>query len=238
MKTLDIPHGLHRGRNFLESFGGHSNDPMLLLMEIPHTSHLEGKFFESCGCLLLVCRDDTGSNNLPIYKIMKGYSVWSVRYLVNIEQLMHPLPKGWSIRIRVWSICLGEREKDAFVVINISGKIKFEKIKTATPCRPSAIHPRDHEDHQDDDAYPERESSAKRHKTSELGTYSMGKSSSGHAMKQEQEPNMSGLGSVSQELLEEMSVEIDEDQPQKAIDKMLKQRCNSGEEHQYHLDQM
>ncbi|GKA21368.1 hypothetical protein Tco_0701357 [Tanacetum coccineum] len=58
MTTLDIPHGLHRGRNFLESFGCHSNDPMLLLMEIPHMLHLEGKFFESCGCLLLVCRDD------------------------------------------------------------------------------------------------------------------------------------------------------------------------------------
>ncbi|GKE91409.1 hypothetical protein Tco_1572504 [Tanacetum coccineum] len=60
MTTLDIPHGLHRGRNFLESFGGHSNDQMLLLMEIPHMLHLEGKFFESCGCLLLVCKDDIG----------------------------------------------------------------------------------------------------------------------------------------------------------------------------------
>ncbi|GJY90277.1 hypothetical protein Tco_0505473 [Tanacetum coccineum] len=59
--SLEIPHGLHRGRNFLESFGGPSNDPVLLLMEIPHMLHLEGKFFESCGCLLLVCRDDIGS---------------------------------------------------------------------------------------------------------------------------------------------------------------------------------
>nr|GEV85541.1 retrovirus-related Pol polyprotein from transposon TNT 1-94 [Tanacetum cinerariifolium] len=40
---------------------------------------------------------------------------------------------------------------------------------------------------------------------------------------------------VSQELLEEISREIDEAQPQKAIDEMLRQRCNSGEEHQYHL---
>nr|GEV39632.1 putative reverse transcriptase domain-containing protein [Tanacetum cinerariifolium] len=47
MTNLDIPHGLHKGRNFLESFGGHSNDPMLLLMEIPHMLHLKVKFFES-----------------------------------------------------------------------------------------------------------------------------------------------------------------------------------------------
>ncbi|GKC25629.1 hypothetical protein Tco_1027779 [Tanacetum coccineum] len=89
-----------------------------------------------------------------------------------------------------------EQLRNADLAIWLSLKIKFEKITTATPCRPSAIHRRDHEDHQDDDAHPEGESSAKRHKTSELGTYSMGKSSSGHAMKQEQEPNMSGLGSV------------------------------------------
>ncbi|GJT57187.1 reverse transcriptase domain-containing protein [Tanacetum coccineum] len=133
MTTLDIPHGLHRGRNFLESFGGHSNDLMLLLMEIPYMLHLEGKFFESCGCLLLVCRDDIGSNDFTIYEIMKGSSVWSIRYLVNIEQLMHPLPEGWSIRTSVWSICLGEGEEDAFVVINISGKVvKYHLISKTT----------------------------------------------------------------------------------------------------------
>ncbi|GJT50398.1 hypothetical protein Tco_0976555 [Tanacetum coccineum] len=97
MTTLDIPHGLHMGRKNLESFGVHSNDPMLLLMEIPHMLHLEGKFFESCGCLLLVCRDDIGSNDFTIYEIIKGSSMWLIRYLINIEQLMHPLPEGWSM---------------------------------------------------------------------------------------------------------------------------------------------
>ncbi|GKA72266.1 reverse transcriptase domain-containing protein [Tanacetum coccineum] len=43
----EIPHGLHMGRNFLECFGGSSDDPILLLLEIPHMLHLEGKFFES-----------------------------------------------------------------------------------------------------------------------------------------------------------------------------------------------
>ncbi|GJZ05774.1 hypothetical protein Tco_0539567 [Tanacetum coccineum] len=34
-----------------------------------------------------------------------------------------------------------------------------------------------------------------------------------------------------------MSGEIDEAQLQKVIDELLRQRCNSGEEHQYHVDQ-
>nr|GEX88892.1 hypothetical protein [Tanacetum cinerariifolium] len=100
-------------RNILESFGGPSNDPILLLMEIPHMLDLDGKKFESCGCLLLVCRDDIGFTEFTIYEMMKGSSVWSVS---------------------VWSICLGEGEEDAFVVINLSGKVvKYNLIsKTKT----------------------------------------------------------------------------------------------------------
>ncbi|GKG28637.1 hypothetical protein Tco_0416002 [Tanacetum coccineum] len=41
---------------------------------------------------------------------------------------------------------------------------------------------------------------------------------------------------ASQELLEEMSKEIDEAKLQNAVDEMLRQRYNSGEEHQYHVD--
>ncbi|GKA50091.1 hypothetical protein Tco_0743164 [Tanacetum coccineum] len=110
MTSLEIAHGLHRGRNFLESFGGPINDLILLLMEIPHMLHLEGKIFELCGCLLLVCRDDIGSTEFTIYEMMKGSSMWSV------------------------SICLGEGEEDAFVVINLSGKVvKYNLIsKTNT----------------------------------------------------------------------------------------------------------
>ncbi|GJQ91187.1 hypothetical protein Tco_0002326 [Tanacetum coccineum] len=43
---------------------------------------------------------------------------------------------------------------------------------------------------------------------------------------------------VSHELWEEISGEGDKAQLQKAINDMLRQRCNSGEEHQYHVDQM
>ncbi|GKB09387.1 hypothetical protein Tco_0837699 [Tanacetum coccineum] len=80
----DHAHGLHRGRKFLESFGGPINDPILLLMELPHMLHLEGKFFESCGCLLLVCKDDIGSTEFTIYEMMKGFfPMGSIRKVVN-----------------------------------------------------------------------------------------------------------------------------------------------------------
>ncbi|GJW41734.1 hypothetical protein Tco_0067579 [Tanacetum coccineum] len=64
--TIQIPHGLHRGRNFLESFGGSSDDPILILLEIPQMLQLEGKFFESHGCLLLTINKifDIGSNQM------------------------------------------------------------------------------------------------------------------------------------------------------------------------------
>ncbi|GKC51897.1 hypothetical protein Tco_1074642 [Tanacetum coccineum] len=85
---------------------------------------------------------------------------------------------------------------------NLYAEIKFEKITTTTTCRSFATRLRDHDDYQDDDAYPEGKSSAKRQKTSEHGIYSLGESSSGQTM--ENELNLS----------------------------------RSGEEHQYHLDQM
>ncbi|GJU32258.1 putative ribonuclease H-like domain-containing protein [Tanacetum coccineum] len=85
--------------------------------------HLEGRLLESCGCLLLVCRDDIGSREFTIYEMMQGCSVWAVRYLVNIKDFMNPLPKGWSIWSTVWSIGLREKEEDSFLVINLSGKV-------------------------------------------------------------------------------------------------------------------
>ncbi|GJV19499.1 hypothetical protein Tco_1368519 [Tanacetum coccineum] len=150
--TLEIAYGLHRGRNFLESFGEPINDPILLLMELPHMLHLEGKFFESCGCLLLVCRDDIDSTEFTIYEMMKGSSVWSIRYLVNIVQLLNPLPEGWSIRTGVWSICLGEGEVDAFVVINLSGKVVKYNLISKTNTEIFDIGSNQMDDDDDDDA--------------------------------------------------------------------------------------
>nr|GEX12804.1 hypothetical protein [Tanacetum cinerariifolium] len=75
--------------NLLKSYG--YMDPMLILIQIPHLLHLEGNFFESRGCLLLVCRDDIGSYEFTIYEMMIGSSVWTVRYHVDIDDFMIPL---------------------------------------------------------------------------------------------------------------------------------------------------
>nr|GEX06336.1 hypothetical protein [Tanacetum cinerariifolium] len=97
-------------------------------------------------------------------------------------------------------------------------------------CRPSIVHPRDHDDPHDD-ADPEGKNSAKMQKTSENGTYVFGESSSGQVI--ESEPGPSTL-----ELVEEMSQTIDEAKLRKVVNEMLTQRCTSEDEHQYHIDQM
>nr|GEV60199.1 hypothetical protein [Tanacetum cinerariifolium] len=106
--------------NFLESYG--NMDLMLILMQIPYLLHSKGKLFKSCVCLVLVCRDDIGSSEFIIYEMMKGYSVWSVRYRVDNDDFVTPLPEGWLIRSTVWRIILGERVEDSLLVINLSGK--------------------------------------------------------------------------------------------------------------------
>ncbi|GJW39561.1 hypothetical protein Tco_0065406 [Tanacetum coccineum] len=109
--------------------------------------------------------------------------------------------------------------------------------------------------------HPEGENRTKRHKTSEHGTYVFGESSSGQVYKSEPGPSTSGnqeqlddfdfwtdkyatdddelpAEKVSQELVEEMSEIVDEAKLRKVVDEMLRQRCTSGDEHQYHVDQM
>ncbi|GJU53358.1 F-box protein-like protein [Tanacetum coccineum] len=75
------------------------------------------------GCLLAILRDYISSREFTIYKMGKGCSVWSVRYLVNTDNFMNPLPEGWSIWSSIWSIILGEREEDSCLVINLSRKV-------------------------------------------------------------------------------------------------------------------
>ncbi|GJX33523.1 hypothetical protein Tco_0243378 [Tanacetum coccineum] len=97
--------------------------PMKISIRIPHMLHLEGKLFESLGCLVLVRRDCIGSSKFTIYQMRKGCYVWSSKYIVNTDDFMNPLPKGWSIRSIVWSIVLGKREEDSFLIINLSAKV-------------------------------------------------------------------------------------------------------------------
>ncbi|GJX28645.1 hypothetical protein Tco_0236724 [Tanacetum coccineum] len=123
-----------------------------------------------------------------------------------------------------------------------------------------AVRPRDQDDPHDD-AHPEGENSAKRQKTSEYEAYVSGESSSGQVFQEEQAPSTSGnqeqdddfdfwtdsyasdddeipTKQVSQDIMEEVSLTIDEAKLRKMADEMLRQRCTSGDEHQYHIDQM
>nr|GEW98307.1 hypothetical protein [Tanacetum cinerariifolium] len=83
------------------------------------------KIVQSCNGLILCTgpRDYIGSRELTIYEMRKGCFVWSVRYLVNTDDFMNPLLKGWSTWSIVWSIVLGERKEDSCLVINLSEKV-------------------------------------------------------------------------------------------------------------------
>ncbi|GJX60533.1 hypothetical protein Tco_0291923 [Tanacetum coccineum] len=123
----------------------------------------------------------------------------------------------------------------------------------------SAAGPRDQEDSHND-APPDRENSAKRQKTSEYKSY-VTRESSGQVNESEQSPSSSGnqeqvddydfwtesyasdddeipTKQVSQDIMEEVSLTINEAEQKKIIVEMLRQRCTSGDEHQYHIDQM
>ncbi|GJZ48069.1 hypothetical protein Tco_0601901 [Tanacetum coccineum] len=143
----------------------------------------------------------------------------------------------------------------------IALKYKFEILYvSSTPCRPSAVRPRDQKDPHDD-AHPEGENSAKRQKTSEHGTFVFGESSSGQDYESKPGPSTSGnqeqlddfhfwtdsyaidddelpTEKVSQEFIEEMFQTVDEAKLRKVVDEMLRQQFTSGDEHQYHIDQM
>nr|GFB60880.1 hypothetical protein [Tanacetum cinerariifolium] len=123
--TLEIPDGLHQGSNLLQSFSDRegSYDTMLIQIDIHAILHLQRRLFESRGCLLLISRDDINSKDFTIYEMVKGCPVWTVRYVVNTDEFMTPLLDRWSICSTVWSISLGEREDDSFLVINISKKV-------------------------------------------------------------------------------------------------------------------
>ncbi|GKA28657.1 hypothetical protein Tco_0714902 [Tanacetum coccineum] len=89
-----------------------------------------------------------------------------------------------------------------------------------------------------DDAHLKGENSAKRQRTSEHGTFVFGELSSGQDYKSEPDDDELPTKKVSQELVDEMSQTVDEARLRKVADEMLRQRCTSGDEHQYHIDQM
>ncbi|GJR37218.1 hypothetical protein Tco_1212902 [Tanacetum coccineum] len=147
------------------------------------------------------------------------------------------------------------------IAIWLALQMKFERNTVPqTACRRPSVRLRDQEDPHDD-AHPEGENSAKRQRTSEYKAYVSRESSSGKVFQEEQAPSTSGnqeqdddfdfwtdsyasdddeipTKQVSQDIMEEVSLTIDEAKLRKMADEMLRQRCTSGDEHQYHIDQM
>ncbi|GJZ90537.1 hypothetical protein Tco_0662464 [Tanacetum coccineum] len=78
------------------------------------------------------------------------------------------------------------------------------------------------------------QNSAKRQKTLEYEAYVSRESSSGQVNVEEPGPSTS----VTQDIMEEISLIIDEAKLKKMVDEMLRQRCTSGDEHQYYIDSM
>ncbi|GKF17727.1 hypothetical protein Tco_0062645, partial [Tanacetum coccineum] len=116
-----------------------------------------------------------------------------------------------------------------------------------TSCRTLTVRPRDQDDPHDD-AHLEGENSAKRQKTSEYKAYVFGKSSSGQVNEEERGPSTSSnqeqaddydfwtdsyasdddeisTKQVSQDIMEEVSLTIDDAKLKKMADEMLRQKC-------------
>ncbi|GJT09343.1 retrovirus-related pol polyprotein from transposon TNT 1-94 [Tanacetum coccineum] len=106
-----------------------------------------------------------------------------------------------------------------------------------TTRRPSAIRLRDQDDPHDN-AHLKGENSAKRQKTSEYEAYVSGESSSIQVNEEERDDDEIPTKQVLQDIIEEVSLTIDEAKLTKMADEMLRQRCTSGDEHKYHIDQM
>ncbi|GJZ82174.1 hypothetical protein Tco_0647168 [Tanacetum coccineum] len=81
------------------------------------------------------------------------------------------------------------------------------------------------------------QNSAKRQKTSEYEAYVTGESS-GKVNEKEQDDDEVPMKQESQDIMEEVSLAINEAELKKIADEMLRQRCTSGDEHQYHINQM
>ncbi|GKD13735.1 hypothetical protein Tco_1198142 [Tanacetum coccineum] len=110
------------------------------------------------------------------------------------------------------------------IAIWLALQMKFEKTCVPqTACRSFAVRTRDQDDPHDD-AHPKGENSNQEQDDEfDFWTDSYASDDDGIPTKQ---------------IMEEISLIINEAKLKKMVDEMLRQRCTSGDEHQYHIDQM
>ncbi|KAK1425338.1 hypothetical protein QVD17_20689 [Tagetes erecta] len=111
-------------------------DPHLRSRRIPRTSdagHCYQKLFVSRGCLLLLGTENTYSLQMNIYEMRKWSLGWSLKYFVNLNDILRQFPRPtqsafkWSCS-SVGCIVIEEDEKDSFIVVEINGNIVQYKI--------------------------------------------------------------------------------------------------------------
>ncbi|XP_076906693.1 F-box protein At5g07610-like [Bidens hawaiensis] len=78
------------------------------------------KLFDSRGCLLLLCSQKY-LQQLHIYEMSGWRSGWSLKYNVNLKELLMPFPNTYYSRVQ--SIVIGDKDVDSFLVMEMCGKI-------------------------------------------------------------------------------------------------------------------
>ncbi|GJU54826.1 F-box protein-like protein isoform X1 [Tanacetum coccineum] len=110
--------------------------PVLTTLQLPVNLDDEypwnRKLFKTRGCLLLLGMDGTRSQRLNIYEMRYGYSEWSFKYFVNLNDIIMPFPERWFIGSGVGCIALGEREEDSLMVLGFNGNVILYKIVSKT----------------------------------------------------------------------------------------------------------
>nr|GEX97568.1 retrovirus-related Pol polyprotein from transposon TNT 1-94 [Tanacetum cinerariifolium] len=139
-----------------------------------------------------------------------------VRSYLSVHILhVHPAqPQTTSVPKQQYQLYLSMKDDPQWqqqdIAIWLALQIKFERLQVQqTTCRTSAVRLRDQDDPHDD-ANPEGENN-----DDEIPT------------KQ-----------VAQDIMEEVSLNVDEAKLKKITNEMLRQRCTSGYENQYHIDQI
>ncbi|GJT23047.1 hypothetical protein Tco_0892984 [Tanacetum coccineum] len=119
------------------------------------------------------------------------------------------------------------------IAIWLALRIKFEQTQNSVKRQKTSEY----------EAYVSRESSSGQDNVEELGPSTLGNQEQDDEFNFWTESYASDDGEiptkqVSQDIMEEISLMIDEAKLKKMADEMLRQRCTSGDEHQYHIDQM
>ncbi|GJW53597.1 hypothetical protein Tco_0097682 [Tanacetum coccineum] len=209
----------------------------------------------------LTVTDTTLTLSCSLNTIVTGSNVESIHtnmasklYHVAVKK---QVPEQVKVQVPVYVVegLLLERQQNKEETDKIIAKVSLQDMGNYSAKISSQDDPHD-------DTHPDwGKNSAKRQKTSEYEAYVFGESSSGQVFQEEQAPSTLGnqekdddfdfwtdsyaldddeipMKQVSQDIMEEVSLTIDEAKLRKMADEMLRQRCTSRDEHEYHITQM